>query len=685
MCNAISFYNHDFEILKDLNSLLIRHILTNEASSILLFGNFTQKDIFSLVEKIKLIELASDITESKIPLLIGIYGEKADDIINQIEDLRKKFELLNFIISPPTSERKSEEQLNAYFENILGSLTSKNQIYIINNPKIFAGNEISPDMINQLMKFSNLKGLNDSFYNIKNCKSYIENLGSDFTVICGLEQNFQAFLQLIPLKMRKYSAILSNLSNLVNLCSKLYSNAIQDNILEVLQLQEQINGSRKNLYEIRTNEVNEDIGLKYSFLHIYKDLVSRTSSNISSIYKELQNQIDPISVGRIEATVNSLMNHKQIYKLYFLGKQDLYQFDEIIKTFSQIEILVNQGKVKKIKGPYTTDINTLYRVNFEKNQLVFRFRTDQYLLFDNLIKEKLLYPFLDKTLSPNDINLRQNVKEILASKKGSYFFDKENPPIIPVCNLFYYDETKEIIPYVFSVQEYIRGKPLFQLINRYISEGKNLQSKKFADLFSNLGEKLAKLHTAKFDSFFYNIFNIGKKEKLSYSEYISLEFEDKIKESYKNKLGFSNEVQDYYKEHSSLFEDITEFTLIHNDLKSQNIIVKEELGAINIKGIVDFDNWCVGTRAQDFVKIDYWILKPLNNPSFNSAFYNSYSKSYKLDNDFKKKIELYKLLWLLSEFNFESELIKKSVQIDFVENQSKSLNNYIEEIKAIIQ
>ncbi|MFW9999008.1 MAG: dihydrodipicolinate synthase family protein [Candidatus Hermodarchaeota archaeon] len=685
MCNTLTFYNQESQIIKSLNSLLIRHILTNEIDSLLLFGSMDYTSLFSPTEKIRLIELVLQITEKKNPLLVGIYGDQVDIIINQIENLGKKFEDLKFMITPPTSEKKSIDFLKSYFENILGSLTSKNQIFLINNPPLFAGNEIEPKLLKSLLEFSNLKGLNDSFYNIKNCKAYIQNLSNHFTVICGMEANSQTFLQLIPLNMRKYSGILSSLSNIGNMYSKLYNYAIEDNLLELLQLQEQINDIRNKLYEVKPNEINENIGLKYAFLHLYKDLISRSNTDINYIYEELLTQIDPISKERIEATVNFLLNHKQIYKLYFLGKKDLYQFDEIIKTFSKIDVLVKQGKVKKIKGPYIVNINTLYRVNFENSHLVFRFRTSQSPQSEDLIKEKLLYPFLDKTLNPTDIDLSKKVKEIIATKTGSYIFNKKNPPIIPVYNLIYYDETKDIVPYIFSVQEYIRGKPLFQLFNRYIGEGKSLYVKKFLDLFYNLGEQLGHLHEVKFNSFFKNVNNIGKKEKILYSEYFKNELEERLQEAKKNKINFCDDIRDYYRDNFSLIEDETEFVLLHNDFKSQNIVVKEELGTIKINGIVDFDQWCIGSRAQDFIKIDYWILKPLNNTSFYNSFYKAYSSFYKIDSDFKKKVELYKLLWLLNEYNFESEILKKSDQMDITGIPSTSLSNYLFEIKAIIR
>jgi len=161
--------------------------------------------------------------------------------------------------------------------------------------------------------------------------------------------------------------------------------------------------------------------------------------------------------------------------------------------------------------------------------------------------------------------------------------------------------------------------------------------------------------------------------------------ETRLQEAKKNKIDFGDEIRKYFKENQALIEDEDEFVLLHNDFNSQNVIVKEDRGAINLNGLIDFDNWCVGSRAQDFIKIDYLILKPLNIFSFDDAFYKAYSKYYNVDKEFKKKIEIYKLLWLLKEFNFESELRRKYNKPEISSTPSASLENYLFEIKAIIR
>jgi len=166
ICNLITFYNKNLEINKNLNSLLIRHVLTNDSNSLLLFGDTGDGKLFSnrIEEKIKLINLSLEITERKLPILVGLFGNTADDILNQMEIIGKNFEDLNYLILPPFSEKLTIDAMESHLETILGASNPKNQIYFNNTPLISRNNEIEPDLVKKLLEFPNLKGLIDSFY-----------------------------------------------------------------------------------------------------------------------------------------------------------------------------------------------------------------------------------------------------------------------------------------------------------------------------------------------------------------------------------------------------------------------------------------------------------------------------------------------------------------------------------------
>ncbi|MFX1452460.1 MAG: dihydrodipicolinate synthase family protein [Promethearchaeota archaeon] len=658
---SLTFFNNNFEINEEVNSILIRHILLNRANAIYLFGTTGEGIYFSdkIDEKIKYINLVTSI-DNKIPLLVGAFGNQADDVINQIETLGKKFPPLNFLIAPPFSMKVESNDLKSFFENILSSLNVKNSIFLCHNPEYFFGNEITPKIVNDLREFRNLKGIKDASDKINNYKAYIEQISEDFLVFCGDESKFSFFLQLVPHANRRFSGLVPSIGNLVNLSSRLYNAALEENMLVQTQIQEQLNDLTNRIYDAKVNEGKVQRGLKYAFLYLYKDIIKIPIEEIYVISPSIQRNLDDISKTRIEATVNYLLNQKFLFRLYSLNKGELYDLKEIIRVFSKIDILKEQGKIKKITGPFNGETNTIYLVNFENSELIFRFRTSKYFQFESIIKEKILFPLLDGSLYPYSSKFREKIKEIVKTQIGSYIFSKQKPPIIPVGNLIYYDETKKHLPYLFSVLQYTPGKTLHSLLEKKIIEDFNLEltTSKFLNLFRNLGEMLGKQHQIKFSSFHEDITRIGKRNEKSWLEIFNKNLELEIQEAKKNKIENIKEISDFFKDCESLIEEENEAVLLHNDFHSKNIIVKDDIGYIRINGIIDYDNWGIGVKAQDFIKIKNWDLEFLNQPELTRGFYQGYMKYHTVNKDFLKKIEIYSLFWYL-KLNNHSIRIKQ--------------------------
>jgi len=382
-------------------------------------------------------------------------------------------------------------------------------------------------------------------------------------------------------------------------------------------------------------------------------------------------------MGRINATINFLINQKYIYKLFSLGKKEIYQLNDIIKIFSDVNVLLDQGKIKKVIGPYTANFNTIYRVNFEKSKILFRFRTSNYFRSEDMIKEKILFPLLDGTINSAATNLREKIKIFINSNKGEYIFKKDKPPIVPVSKILYYDETKEKIPYNFSIQEYIRGKSL----NRILEEENLTQSKtKFVDLFYNIGDILGKLHNIKFDSFQHNLHEIGKDNGSNWIEAFEAQLDFELQEMKKNKFDFNKEISSYFKSHESIISDDQIPVLIHNDYQLSNIIAKEESGKIHINGIIDFDDLRIGVKAQDFVKLYFLTFNAIKNSEILNSFLSGYKRHHKIPPDFDNQIELYTVFWLVKMLNYES-LKKKQNEESLNSNQ---IDYYLRELKKIV-
>ncbi|MFX0031638.1 MAG: dihydrodipicolinate synthase family protein [Promethearchaeota archaeon] len=650
MVPSITFYNKNYEINTELHSLLNRHLLVNGAESLYLFGVAGEGIIFSnnQNEKAKLIQLTKVITKKKTPLIVGVLGNEWEEIAEELNNLGKKFNEVGFVLAPPFNEKISN--LYSYFTQIFESVNIKNPIFLCNNPSEFGENEFTPEIVKNLIDNAYISGIIDSFENINYCRSYIQMINENFSFCCGKEENFQKFLQFIPLNLRKYCGIVPSISNLVNISSKLYYCALEDKILELHQLQDQLNDIRNKIYDFKIEKGKIQRGLKYSFLYLYRDIIQNYIEVYDETTPEFQRELDEITKERIQATVNSLLNQKVIYQLYSLTKEEIYQLDDIIKTFSRIDVLSKQGKIKKIIGLFKAKINTIYRVNFENSQLIFRFRTFKAFESENLIKEKLLFPILDKSIKPDLVNFREKIKEVISTKKGEYLFNIDNPPAVPVANLIYYDETKEVIPYLFSVQNYLHGKSLKSLYEKYIGENFSFNKSKFLNLFSDVGDVLGKLHSIKFGLFYKDLYELGEQGKNNCIEFFTLELDSQIQEAKKFNFPLEMQTMKYIKENIILLEE-DQPILTHNDFQWTNIIVKDEPAKFQLSGIIDFDNWGVGVRAQDFILMENISLKAINNNEIKQKFYEGYQKYYKIDNDFNKKIDLFSLLYYLREYN----------------------------------
>jgi len=440
---SIIFFDDGSQIDFQINSVLFKHIFLNGANAILIFSTINESFQVNIDNQINLIKNAYKSTENKIPIILGVNGDELDGIIDQIEDLGKKFNELNFILSPPSSRKMSSIELKSFFENIFSSLSLDYPLFLYNNPIQFAGNEIEPKIISDFVRFPNLRGIIDGSDKISFFKANISLLNDNFSVFCSNAPKISTFLQLVPKDLRKHSGIVSSMGNLVNISAKLYKAALDDNILDIIQMQELLEDIRDKIY-FKFEKGQRFQGLKYAFLYLYKDLLS---INLDDFQKDL----DKTSKDIIEATVNYLINQKYIYQLYSLSKEELYRLDEIIKIFSDIPILSEQGKIKKIIGPLNGKVNTIYRVNFENSQYIFRFRTSKTFKYENIVKEKLLFPFIGGIAT----TFSKKIEEIIDSQKGSYIFDKQKQPIIPIANLIYYDETKEKVAYIFTIMDEI--------------------------------------------------------------------------------------------------------------------------------------------------------------------------------------------------------------------------------------
>ena len=323
---SITIFNENYEVNLRANLVLYQHILLNGADSIFLFGSMGEGLFFhnKVKEKIKLIELAYHESKNKIPILCGVFGNQADEILNQMEQLgnvfkdlysQRRFTVSLAYLAPTFKKKLSFTELDAFLENSIGSFNLHNKIILYNNPTNFAKNEIETDHIKNLLNFSNVKGIKDTTLDIRNTHSYVQFMNKDFGLYCGNEYNYAKFYQGLPSKLRKFSGVVPSTSNIANVCKRLFDNALKGNNNEVKEFQNQIKNIMIKIYDEQLHPGKEQRSLKFAFHTLYKNEISSSLDEIMSLSPELHKSLSDSTKERIKNNLQDLIDLKFIQML----------------------------------------------------------------------------------------------------------------------------------------------------------------------------------------------------------------------------------------------------------------------------------------------------------------------------------------------------------------------------------
>jgi aminoglycoside phosphotransferase (APT) family kinase protein len=381
--------------------------------------------------------------------------------------------------------------------------------------------------------------------------------------------------------------------------------------------------------------------------------------------------------------------------------------DQFISILQQFPPFENITPPIAIEGPFDGKINSIYLIEPKpQKKLIFRTRVSKAFKYEAIVKEKILYPLLDQSITQDSLHLKELINNLTNQKQGSYLFSPQRPPIVPVQNLHYYYEPLELeqkknsfiseellppnpFPFLLTIKDFLPGRSLFDILKDISKQ--DYQSPAILAIFEETGKYLAKLHKIQFDAFYDKITDIGSEQKPSWESLFQLQWQKNIKDASQFSAfhEFILPLQRFLKDHLSVIENENEPVLFHNDYQTQNIIIKTNLqksiqspNRYQIEGIIDFDNWRIGPRAQDFVKMEYWTLK--QNPFWLNSFYQGYSVYHKIDNEFIDRISLYKILWFMLVYSFEMDKIKKQEQNAVVDARFPTAEVYLTQMKRLL-
>ncbi len=341
----------------------------------------------------------------------------------------------------------------------------------------------------------------------------------------------------------------------------------------------------------------------------------------------------------------------------------------------------NNLKILGFKGPFEGKINTIFQVETQEHgDILIRCRTSKAFRYEPFIKEKVLYPLLDGNLDPFADNCYDMVKRYVENKRGSYEF--AHPPVVPVQELLFWDETLQLLPFPYTIKRMIPGQSLFEIMRN--TPKKQLNSAPFLEIFQKAGQMLGKLHRIQFPAFYETVDQIGSSQSMDWPTLYRLQC---LKE-----LG---EVKQYH-EIQPILPNIEKIlidgkslivkevpVLFHNDFQAQNLIIQgNSIKDFILAGIIDFDNWRIGPAAQDFVKMTYWTIR--DRLYLRDSFLRGYTKETSLPDNFDQLVEIYKLLWFILVFCFEMDKKKKSELNMAVDSRFPAAQEYLDAIQTLV-
>jgi aminoglycoside phosphotransferase (APT) family kinase protein len=370
-------------------------------------------------------------------------------------------------------------------------------------------------------------------------------------------------------------------------------------------------------------------------------------------------------------------------------------FESLLEPAKEMLGVPVKERYSAIRGPFDGKINSIYLVTYgtgvKAKHVVFRARVSEVFRYEGIVKEKILYPILDGRLDlANTATLRSQVEEILDQKSGSLLFSTESPPAVTVPGIYYYDETKEKLPYIYTLMEYIPGISLYEYLDNVKARNVPAEDlpdavvKKLDRIFSEAGVALGKLHDIVFTGFWSAILDIGDESKTVAWKELFMEKAKKLMaeaSQYPAMEEILPALDRYFQENVDLISDDETPVLFHNDFQPQNFMIDPEKG--HVTGYIDFDNWQVGVKEQDFIKINYWGTRELD-PRFEQKFIDGYRSVHELEEDFQKKVNLYKMQWFILVFNFEMSKISKNELNATVDQRFPAAEKYIDEMRAIL-
>jgi len=285
------------------------------------------------------------------------------------------------------------------------------------------------------------------------------------------------------------------------------------------------------------------------------------------------------------------------------------------------------------EGMISGNINGILKVRYGGHALGVRLALNTYRFrYEKDIIKEIFALFLISYArdAENDEVARGIVDGILASPVGGHVGHGL------VRRVLHYDWSMETLPWPFFIYEWVDGDILWHAPS--------------AERYHDAGRNLAALHRITFQSYYQDIFRIGR-EPLAWAERFGRALEGERQQA-ESRLPAALLAKLDGVDAAAI--PAARPCLVHNDYSGGNVVIEPAGG----QKIIDWDNWLVEAPELDLLKMKYWtaigaggLLEPV--PALYSAFLEGYNGAAGAVVD-ERRLRACETLWLTRAFNFES-------------------------------
>jgi aminoglycoside phosphotransferase (APT) family kinase protein len=299
-----------------------------------------------------------------------------------------------------------------------------------------------------------------------------------------------------------------------------------------------------------------------------------------------------------------------------------------------------------------------YALRIKKNELGF--------VFEQVAKE----PFAAlafKYFNDSDHELGDKFRLTFCQR----FCDYIDHPIVGTVYYSDWSKKNESLPYIFSIYEWKKGKLLYSVPT--------------SENFKIAGKFLSRIHQRRFSSFYPNIFDIGKTNCSLQSIILS-----NVMKQYKKSIAnggikaLLDEIIRWIKINVTKLSEKDEAVFCHYDFSGSNLIIDEEQSNVCA---LDFDNWKVGIREDDFPKLLHWTVidSETGKRKYSSERFEDFMQGYRSEGGSlnEQRLRLKEAEWLLQVYA-HSLFQETSNPEEYQQSSFPSSSYYEQAIRSIL-